>query len=190
MSSARRGRLVSSLLVLAVMTAASAAAQTRTNPDAATIADFKKRVDAYVALHKKLENTIQKLSKEATPQQIDQHQRALGKLIQENRATARVGDLFTPPMQRIVRRLMRQVFRSEGGAQLKKEILEEYTEPVTLKVNGRYPDTVPLSTVPPQVLKGLPDLPEELEYRFVGDRLILLDTHAHVIADYMERVFP
>ena len=39
---------------------------------------------------------------------------------------------------------------------------------MTLKVNGRYPDAVPLSTVPPQVLKGLPNLPEELQYRFVG----------------------
>ena len=49
---------------------------------------------------------------------------------------------------------------------------------------------MPLSTVPPQVLEGLPKLPEELEYRFVGERLILLDPHAHIIVDYMERVFP
>jgi hypothetical protein len=108
----------------------------------------------------------------------------------ENRANARHGDLLTPGMQKIARTLLRQIFRSEGGAQLKKEILEEYTAPVTVKVNGRYPDTVPLSTVPPQVLKGLPELPDELEYRFVGDRLILLDPHAHTIADYMERIFP
>jgi hypothetical protein len=75
---------------------------------------------------------------------------------------------------------------------VKKEILEEWgeRERATLAVNARYPDSVPLSTVPPQVLKGLPELSEELEYRFVGDSLILLDPHAHIIADYMERVFP
>ena len=61
---------------------------------------------------------------------------------------------------------------------------------VPLTVNGRYPDTVPLSTVPPQVLQNLPTLPEDLEYRFVGRRLILLDTHAHTIADYMDRALP
>ena len=182
--------LVASLLVLAVAPSAAAGQKPRTNPDAATIADFTKRVKEYVDLHKKLEDTLPKLPKEATPQQIDPNQRALGKLIQENRAGAKQGDLFTPTMQRLVRRLIRQVFRGEAAArQLKKEILEEYT-PVEVKVNGRYPDSIPLSTVPPQVLKGLPKLAEELEYRFVGDRLILLDTHAHIIADYVERVFP
>jgi hypothetical protein len=187
----RRG-ISALVLVLAVAPAAAGGQKPRTNPDAATIADFTKRVEAYAQLHRKIEDTLPKLPKEATPQQIDQHQRALQKLIQEQRADAKPGDLFTPGMQRIVRRLMRQVFRGEGGRQLKKEILEEYSEEavVPLKVNGRYPDAVPLSTVPPQVLKGLPKLPEEIEYRFLGDRLILLDPHAHLIADYMERVFP
>ena len=37
--------------------------------------------------------------------------------------------------------------------------------------------------MPPQVLKKLPKLPEELEYRFVRQNLILFDPHAHIIAD-------
>ena len=61
---------------------------------------------------------------------------------------------------------------------------------VKLIVNSRYPDTVPLTTVPPQVLQTLPKLTEDLEYRFIGDSLILLDTHAHVIADFIEDVLP
>jgi|SRR3954471_9153986 hypothetical protein len=190
-STARRiGRVLSPVILALVAAAPAAFAQTRTNPDAAIMAEFQKRVEAYVALHKKLESTVPGPAKDSTPQQIDAHQRSLAKLIQENRKGARPGELFTPEMQRVVRRLMRQVFRSEGGAQVKKEILEEYTAPVKLQVNARYPDTVPLSTVPPQVLKGLPKLPEELEYRFVGDQLIILDTHAHIIVDYMERIFP
>ena len=180
------------LLVLAIGPLEAARQKPRANPDAAAIADFTKRVEAYAQLHKKLEDTLPKLPKEATPQQIDQHQRALQRLVQENRADAKPGDLFTPQMQRLVRRLMRQVFVGKGGDQLKKEIFEEYHEEavVPLKINGRYPDAVPLSTVPPQVLKGLPKLPEEIEYRFLGDRLILLDPHAHLIADYVERVIP
>ena len=47
------------------------------------MAEFEKRVQEYVALHRKLEATLTDLPKEATPQQIDDHQRALGKLIQE-----------------------------------------------------------------------------------------------------------
>ena len=46
------------------------------------------------------------------------------------------------------------------------------------------------STVPPQVLLSLPKLPEELEYRFVGRHVILLDVHAHTIADFIDNAFP
>jgi hypothetical protein len=49
---------------------------------------------------------------------------------------------------------------------------------------------VPLSSVPPQVLQTLPKLTEDMEYRFIGDRLILLDTHAHVVADFIEDALP
>ncbi len=68
--------------------------------------------------------------------------------------------------------------------------MDENPVGLTLAVNGRYPDTVPLSSVPPQVLQTLPKLSEDLEYRFVGDRLILLDTHAHVIADFIDDALP
>jgi hypothetical protein len=192
MTSFGRSRGLPACLLAAIVSvpAVAAAQKPPVNPDAATMADFRKRVDEYVALQKKFEKTLPPLPDKATPQQMDTHERALGKLLQENRTDAKRGDLFTPAMQRVVRRLLRPAFRGASGAQLKKEILEEYTEPVVVKVNGRYPDTVPLSTVPPQILKGLPDLPEELQYRFVGDRLILLDPRAHIIVDYMEHVFP
>jgi hypothetical protein len=61
---------------------------------------------------------------------------------------------------------------------------------VKLVVNGRYPDEVPVSTVPPEILQTLPKLTEDLEYRFIGRHLILLDSHAHVIADFIENAVP
>jgi hypothetical protein len=69
---------------------------------------------------------------------------------------------------------------------------ENPVNPVALKltVNGRYPDTVPLTSIPPQVLQTLPKLSEDLEYRFIGDWLILLDVHAHLIADYIDDALP
>ena len=36
----------------------------------------------------------------------------------------------------------------------------------------------------------LAKLAEDIEYRFVGDWLILLDTHAHVIADFIDNALP
>ncbi|PYR78038.1 MAG: hypothetical protein DMF86_07060 [Acidobacteria bacterium] len=186
---------IASLLAIAIVTLAfggyAAAAQkpksesTRkkpgVNPDAQVIVDFNKRINAYVELHKKLEATLPTLPKEATPQQIDVHERALAKLVQAARADAKPGDLFSPGMQVIVRRILGQVFRGPDGRQIKNSILDESGERAVVKltINGRYPDEVPISTVPPQVLLSLPKLPD-----------ILLDVHAHTIADFIDNAFP
>lgn len=162
----------------------------RVNASAAVIQDFLKRVDGYVALHEKLEATLPKLPEQTTPQQIDTHQRALATLIQAARKDAKPGDLLTPGMQQRIRALLRPVFTGTDGQQIKNEILDkEYKGNVKLAVSGRYPDEVPISTVPPQVLQALPKLPEELEYRFIQNSLILFDPHAHIIVDYMDRAF-
>jgi hypothetical protein len=68
--------------------------------------------------------------------------------------------------------------------------MDENPVGVKVTVNGRYPDNVPISTVPPQVLQSLPRLSEDMEYRFVGDNLILLDAHAHIIADFIGEALP
>jgi hypothetical protein len=44
--------------------------------------------------------------------------------------------------------------------------------------------------MPPQILAALPKLPEDLEYRFIGDRLILLDAHANLVVDYIDKALP
>ena len=49
---------------------------------------------------------------------------------------------------------------------------------------------MPLATIPPQVLQTLPKLTQDLEYRFIGDALILLDVRAHLIADFIEDALP
>ncbi len=163
----------------------------RVNPNAATLQEFVRRVDEYVALHKKLEATLPALPKQTNPTEIDKHERALAVLVQEARKTAKQGELFFPAMQRLVRKLLRPIFSGKDGLQIKSEILDkEYKGSVKLTVNGRYPDEVPISTVPPQVLAELPKLPEELEYRFIQANLILFDPRSHTIADWVERAIP
>ena len=160
------------------------------NANAVVMADFQERVAAYVALHRKLEDTLPKLSKQTNPHEIDAHERALGTLMQQARTTAKPGAILTPAMQRVVRTILRPIFSGPEGAQIKNEILDnEHKGNAKLVVNGRYPDEVPMSTMPPQVLASLPKLPEELEYRFIQNSLILFDSHAHVIVDFMDRAF-
>jgi hypothetical protein len=154
------------------------------------IADFLERVKAYVAQHKKLEDALPRLPKEATPKQIDDNQRALGTQIQKARAAAQRGDIFTPEMTAYAKRVLARVFGGSEGKQLRASIMDENVKPVTLKVNQRYPDEIPLATMPPEVLQALPTLPEELEYRFVGEHLVLLDPHAHILADFIVDALP
>ncbi len=164
-----------------------------TPADAQALATMNDRLKQYVDLHTKIERSLPKLPKEATPQQIDKNQRALEKLLREARAAAKPGDIFTPEARPVIKRLLATVFGGPDGKQLKASIMDEgqaAPSAAKLTVNSRYPDTVPLTSVPPQVLQTLPKLTEDLEYRFIGDSLILLDVHAHVIADFIEDVLP
>jgi hypothetical protein len=59
-----------------------------------------------------------------------------------------------------------------------------------LKVNSDYPEGKTLPTVPAKVLLNLPTLPKTLEYRFVDKHLILRDTPANIIVDYIPNALP
>jgi hypothetical protein len=160
------------------------------NEDARIGAEFLKRLQQYVELHKKMEATLPKLPDEASPVDIDKHQRELGRLMEQARPQAQPCDVFKKDSRAYFRRQMQRVFAGPEGRELKASIMDENPGPIRLRVNGRYPDTVPLSTMPSQVLLAIPRLPEELEYRFIGDRLILLDVHAHTIIDYIDDALP
>jgi hypothetical protein len=168
----------------------AAASDQPINPDARALAGFLERVDQYVQLHRKLEDSLPHLSKESTPEEIDKHQRSLGQEIQNARQQAKPGDIFTPESQTAIKGLLMRVLKSPDGEGLKASIMDENPGLPNLKVNERYPDTVPLSTIPPQVLQGLPKLPEEMEFRFIGNTLILMDVHAHIIVDFVPNAFP
>lgn len=154
------------------------------------VAEFQKRAQEYVALHKKVEGGITPLPNEATPEQIDGALVQLSQGIVKARAAAKVGDIFQPAMQAWVRKTLQRAFSGPDGKDLRASILDENPIGATVRVNGPYPDSIPLSTMPPKVIEALPKLPEELEFRFVGDRLILFDHHAHIIVDYVDRALP
>jgi hypothetical protein len=158
--------------------------------DAAALATMNDRLKGYVALHKEIEEGLPRLADNATPEQIDKNQRAFEQKIRAARKTVKQGAIFTPEAEKVIRRLMAAIFDGPEGRQLIASILDENPVGLKLTVNMRYPDTVPISTVPPEVLQALPKLSEDLEYRFIGRHLILLDAHAHVIADYIDNALP
>jgi hypothetical protein len=60
----------------------------------------------------------------------------------------------------------------------------------SVNVNDRYPDGVPVTTMPIELLETLPKLGEKLEYRFLGKHLILLDTCCQIVLDITPNVMP
>ena len=163
----------------------------RVNPNAKAIAGFQEEINEYVELHRTLEETLTPLPRDATPEMIDKYQRDLGRLVQQARKNARAGDVFESEARPVLRKLLAGLFNGPEGKQLRMAVAEENPgESVKLVVNGRYPDTIPLSSMPPQVLRTLPQLPAELEYRFIESTLIILDVHAHIIVDYMTGAVP
>jgi hypothetical protein len=105
--------------------------------------------------------------------------RALAKEIRVARAGAKEGDIFTPTISVEFRRvLFLEVDANTWGA-----IMDDNPGELSNHINGDYPEGEPLSTVPPNILVVLPTLPEDIQYRFLGRNLILLDTRASVILD-------
>ena len=159
------------------------------NADAKAMSDFQARVKAYLDMRNKLAGSMGKPTDKATPEEIDKRQRALGAAVIAARSTAKVGDVFGADFSAFVKRQFAPIFKGKDAAAIRAAIFDE-PHPAVPAVNARYPDEVPLSTMPPDVLKVLPKLELGLEFRFIGHHLILLDTDSHLIVDLIPNAMP
>jgi hypothetical protein len=163
------------------------------NPDAGLLAEFNKKVEAYNKLRADLAKDSPPLKETNDPAQIGAAEKALAAKIRAARAGAKRGDIFTPATQAMFRRLIRPPLTTGADAAENKHIIKEDAPKageIPFKVNGEYPKEAPLSTVPPDVLKALPPLPENLQYRVAGKHLILLCVQGNLIVDYMLNAIP
>jgi hypothetical protein len=183
--------IVAATLIVAPLGATQAPAGTsgeKVNPNAAALKGFQDRVNDYIALQKKAGDGLPKLSGDEDPSKIEAHQAAMAARIKIARANAKPGEIFGDAAP-IVKNVVRQDahLRKLRDARAAMEEVPKFDPP---KVNAAYPEKLPLATVPPLVLDALPRLPEGLEYRFMGNDLILRDTKANVIADFVNGAVP
>ena len=176
------------VLVLLSLVPAGGRAQENVNPRAAVLQEFKQRVDQYMKLHNDLEKESPPLKKTDDPAKIKASQDALAAKLRSARAASKPGEIFTPAVQTEFRKLLRPEVTGPEAADTKKAIKDDQPAKIALKVNAAYPADQPLPTVPPNILLSLPKLPEDLEYRIIGNHLILRDVHANIIVDFMPRV--
>ncbi len=162
------------------------------------VKEFNARIKAYTELQQRASSKVPPLSTtETDPAKIATRTKALANGILEARAGAKPGDIFSPQAARDFRQIILGALQGKQGAPSRDTVKtgNPTEEPgaaskVVLAVNTPYPDTAPRSSVPPSLLMHLPQLPKGLEYRFLGRHLILLDSMANLILDYLLDVVP
>jgi len=152
--------------------------------------EFAKRVEEYAKLQKQAKREVPPIGADATPAMISNYQSAIAAAIQAARANALEGDIFFPEVRSEFRRIIARELGGPAGASARALITEDTPRKIFLRVNAAYPEELPLATAPPSLLMNLPALPPELEYRFVNRDLILFDTSANLIVDFIRDVVP
>jgi hypothetical protein len=158
------------------------------NPTGAAVLVFKQRVDEYVKVHKKADSQVPSLTETSDPTKIAHREVALGEAIRALRVGVKPGDVFSEEVRPVLIKAIREDF-AQRSATDRKALVQELP-PMTLTVNMTYPSKLPLATVPAKLLRALPDLPPELEYRIVGRHLILRDVKANIVVDFVRDVVP
>jgi hypothetical protein len=171
------------ILIATLAAPGSTEAQTpQAQRDAAVLDDFKARVEKYVELRKAADDSSPPLQKTSDPAKIRAAQQGLAERVGAALRGAKQGDIFTPEIVTRFKRLLRPEVKDTGT---KDAIKADNPGRVPFKVNGPYPEKEPLATVPPNVLSSLPQLPKDIEYRFVSKHLILRDARCNLVIDYI-----
>jgi len=180
-------------LVLCLAIPSAAAAQIPANPDPGapdfrvvvqgtfdpkTLAEFNRRVQDYAALRSRLEVGLPPLVITTDADEIERFEHRLAERIRHARASRR-GQLFIPTMERQLKRMM----AARADAVTVNAIMDDNPGEFDVDVNDTYKKKYALGTMPPKLLLLLPDLPADLQYRFVGRHLIVYDGRANIIVD-------
>ena len=161
-----------------------------TEPTASAVAEFNKRIEEYLALHKRVARPLGEIDDTKNPAEITGREVALGKAIAAARAEAKPGAIFASEIAAVLKKIIADTYRRSPAVRETTKDAEAELPDFTPEVNQVYPPTHPLATFPATLLKVLPTLPEELEYRFVTHHLILRDVEANLIVDVLPNAVP
>lgn len=176
-------------LALTGMSAFAQAPKPDVNERAAATKAFLDRIAEYVQFHNNVEKMVPPLKETPNPEDIAQREAALGATLIKQRPNAKEGDFFIERFQPHLRQIIKTDFAKRSLAD-RKALIVELPKGLKVGVNMIYPTTMPLATFPANLLKALPELPKELEYRIVSRHVILRDVKGNVIVDLMRDVFP
>lgn len=147
-----------------------------------SIADFSIRMDAYAMLREEMQQGVPRLKVTDDPKEIIRAEEMLAARIRRARSGARRHDIFTQE----IRNGFRKVLRPFATKAICEQIADDNPGEFGYRVNATYPRGIPVSTVPAAILAALPQLPPDVNYRFLETDLILHDTRANIILDRID----
>ena len=179
--------LVAALCAVLVCMTTDAVAATGQTSD--PLRDFERRLQAYLDLRRALTDKLKPLTPTADAGDLATSQAALAKALQAARSRANPGDLIPPPVAVLIQRIVVEDFKRRSAAEERATFSEVPNAPRPV-LNRTYPVDAALPTVPPLLLSRLPRLPDNLQYRFYGRHVVLLDGDVQIIVDYIPNVLP
>lgn len=160
------------------------------SPDPAlqAVAAFERTTQAYALMHRRLESQIGAIEFGTPVAEINRIINQLAFAIRAERHDARQGDVFAPALGDVLRARITDALREhhytahDVRAAGRAEGVD-YGR-VRLKVHDTFP-WILAAAMFPCIIEALPPLPPELQYRIVGDDLLLVDVHASLVVDVL-----
>ena len=174
--------VVLSALLLGSLAVAGSRAEVLVRSDV-SVNPFRQRVAAYTQLRQRIVDDLLENGIDPTADEGREFRNRLGLAIREARRQAQPGAIFCVE---VAGRMRQAVWYALEGAD---DLLSEVPEVASVRVNDFYPEGEPLGTVPPSLIQQLDPLPQELQYRFLANALILLDVDTGLIVDLIPDAF-
>jgi hypothetical protein len=180
------------MLWAVILTASPIVQGTRTPRDVAALQQWTVNLEGYLVLRDQAVQEVPRLRLASNARDVLARRWALAAAIRARRPDARVGDLFTFDVRRTFRKLIAHALTDHQIAV--GDVMAEITAEIApgapaVCVNEAFPWQLG-AAMPPSVLAALPSLPQELQYRFVGHDLVLIDLDANLVIDILPEAIP
>ena len=151
---------------------------------------FGEAVARYLGLVQRLHREVPALRVTTKSAEISDRSNMLAGAIERSRPGAAQGAFFDAQTSRVIKERLATSLRGEDVATMLQGINDEPIVKGPPSIHLRFPSATSMATMPSRLLEGLPHLPQELEFRFVGRALVLRDRDAAMILDYLPDALP
>jgi hypothetical protein len=184
------GCLITAILFVAVtgLIEVAIAAQQPATPEGTGFQSFDRAVTDYMALHAKLRSETPGPVPQSSAKEVTNASDLLANSIRRARPRASQGQFFDKAVAEKIRARIKDTLSSSRIAIA--SIDDERPRFQQPSVYLRFPAASEMATMPPSILQVLPVLPPELEYRIVGEYLVLRDVKAALVLDFIPRAVP